>query len=368
MIRNPKSRDMQTKPNFNHSRTYTLSSITPIIPALTQDMGVGVVAGSANCARVRSMRIVSILPSATEILFALGLDEEIVGVSHECDFPVRATTKTTVVSSRIPKGTPPAEIDRLVREHIERGESIYAVDGRLLKELSPDIVVTQNLCHVCAATPEELGAALAHMSKQPQIISLDPHDLVDVWRDILWLGEVTGTRERAQQLVTHIGERLGRLEQQIAAAKERPKVAVLEWLQPLYVGGHWVPEMVEHAGGIDVLGKARVPSRSIRLEEIVAAAPDVIFIACCGYNAEQGRDEYTGMSFAEEWYSIPAVRNGRVYSLDANGHVSRPAGRLVTGIESMAKALHPGIEVPLKAQIGLLSVPQPARSRAIASS
>lgn len=314
------------------------------------------------------MRIVSLLPSATEVLFALGLDEEIVGVSHECDYPLRAKTKTTVVSSRIPLGTPTPEIDRLVREHVERSESIYAVDGKLLEQLAPDMVFTQDLCHVCAATPEELGAALAQLSKQPEIISLDPHDLGDVWRDILWIGEVTGRRQRAQHLVTRIGERLGHLQQQLAGLPGRPKAVVLEWLQPFYVGGHWVPEMVEQAGGVDVLGKAKVPSRSVTLQEIVVAAPEVMFIAPCGYNAEQARDEYLSLAFPDEWYTIPAVRDGRVFALDANGHVSRPAGRLVTGIESMAKGMHPEIEVPLKAMLGMVAVPtNGARNRAAAA-
>ncbi|HVO56239.1 MAG TPA: cobalamin-binding protein [Dongiaceae bacterium] len=314
------------------------------------------------------MRIVSILPSATEVLFALGLDEEIVGVSHECDYPLRAKTKTTVVSSRIPHGTPTPDIDRLVREHVERGESIYAVDGKLLEELAPDMIFTQDLCHVCAATPEELGAALAGLSRQPEIISLDPHDLGDVWRDILWIGEVTGRRERAQHLVTRIGERLGQLQERLAILPLRPKAVVLEWLQPFYVGGHWVPEMVEHAGGVDVLGKAKVPSRRVTLQEIVAAAPEVMFIAPCGYNAEQARDEYLSLTFLEEWYTIPAVRDGRIFALDANGHVSRPAGRLVTGMESMARGMHPEIEVPVKAMLGMLPVPSNgARNRVAAA-
>jgi len=313
------------------------------------------------------MRIVSLLPSATEVLFALGLDEEIVGVSHECDYPLRAKTKKAVVSSRLPKDATPLETDRLVREHVERGESIYAVNRDLLEQLAPDLIFTQNLCHVCAATPEELGAALATISKYPQIISLDPHDLGDVWRDILWIGEVTGRRERAQELVTHIGERLGRLERHLAGTTVRPRVIVLEWLQPFYVGGHWVPEMVERAGGIDMLGKAKTPSHRVSLQEIVNAAPEVIFIAPCGYNAEQARDEYSSLAFPEDWYAIPAVRDARVFALDANGHVSRPAGRLVTGTESMAKGMHPELEVPVKAMLGMLSVPV-ARNRSAAAS
>jgi iron complex transport system substrate-binding protein len=302
------------------------------------------------------MRIVSLLPSATEILFALGFDEEIVGVSHECDFPPRAKTKTRVVSSRLPKDATPSETDRLVREHVERGESIYAVDRNVLEALAPDLIITQDLCHVCAATPDELAAALAHISKRPEVLSLDPLDLGDVWRDILWIGEETGRRERAQAFVEKIGARLALIEQGVALAKERPRVVLLEWLDPFYVGGHWVPEMISHAGGIDVLGKAKMPSRRVSFEEIVAAAPDVIFIGPCGYTAEQARKEYLSMQFPDEWRNIPAVGEGRVFALDANGIVSRPAGRLVTGIEAMAKAMHPGLKVRKKVESALLPI------------
>jgi iron complex transport system substrate-binding protein len=312
------------------------------------------------------MRIVSLLPSATETLFALGFDEEIVGVSHECDFPARAKTKRSVVRSRLPKDATPAETDRLVREHVERGESIYAVDRDALQELKPDLIVTQDLCHVCAATPQELGAVLAQISKQPEVLSLDPLDLGDVWRDILWIGEATGRRERAQEFVAKIGTRLAEIDAQVAAIEHRPRTVVLEWLDPFYVGGHWVPEMVAHAGGVDVLGIAKKPSRRVTREEIVAAAPEVMLIAPCGYNAEQARDEYLSMEFPEAWHAIPAVQNGRVYALDANGVVSRPAGRLVTGIEAMAKAMHSEMHVHDKAESAFLRVPEPLHHRSAA--
>lgn len=302
------------------------------------------------------MRIVSLLPSATETLFALGFDQEIVGVSHECDYPPAAKKKTCVVSSRIPKETPPAEIDLLVRQHVERGESIYAVDPQLLKKLEPDLVITQDLCHVCAATPEELGAALTHLKKRPAILSLDPLELGDVWRDILWIGEATGRRERAQKFVERIGLHLALLENQVRKQKQRPRVVLLEWMQPFYIGGHWVPEMITQAGGTDVLGDAKKPSRTVTLGEIVAAQPEVIFIAPCGYDAKQARDEYLSLDLGEVWRSLPAVRDGRVYALDANAYVSRPAGRLVTGMEAMAKAMYPSIEVRAKADTAFLQI------------
>jgi len=308
------------------------------------------------------MRIVSLLPSATETLFALGFDEEIVGVSHECDFPPQAKTKTCVVRSRLPSDATPAETDRLVRQHVERGESIYAVDRDLLEALAPDLIITQNLCHVCAATPDELAAALARISKRPEVLSLDPLDLGDVWRDILWIGEHTGRRDRAQSFVEKIGARLALLEEDLVDAEERPRVVLLEWLQPFYVGGHWVPEMIFRAGGMDVLGRAKTPSHRVTLEEIVAAVPEVLFIAPCGYNAEQARREYLSMNFPDTWKSIPAVRDGRVFALDANSYVSRPAGRLVTGIEAMAKALNPALQARAKAESALLPIAELARN------
>ncbi len=307
------------------------------------------------------MRIVSLLPSATETLFALGFDEEIVGVSHECDFPPQAKTKTSVVRSRLPKDATPAETDRLVREHVERGESIYAVDRDLLEALSPDLIITQDLCHVCAATPDELAAALAQISKQPEILSLDPRDLGDVWRDILWIGETTGRRERAQRFVEEIGARLALIGTEVGRVTERPRVVLLEWLDPFYVAGHWVPEMIARAGGKNVLGRAKTPSYRVTLEEIVAAAPEVLFIGPCGYDAERARKEYLSMEFPESWRSIPAVRDGRVFALDANGIVSRPAGRLVTGIEAMAKAMHPHVNVRRKAELAFLNLGDTSR-------
>ncbi|MCU1317039.1 MAG: hypothetical protein JWN63_2361, partial [Candidatus Acidoferrum typicum] len=197
------------------------------------------------------MRIVSLLPSATEILFALGLDLEIVGVSHECDFPPPARTKPVVIHSRMPQGASPAEIDALVREYVHRGESLYAVDAGLLETLAPDLIVTQDLCHVCAASPDDLATALTRFDRRPEVLCLNPQDLGDVWRDILWVGEESCRGPEAEALLKQIGARLGALEQQLEASADRPRVAFLEWLQPFYVGGHWVPEMIHLAGGED---------------------------------------------------------------------------------------------------------------------
>ena len=269
-------------------------------------------------------RIVSLLPSATEILFALGLGEQVVGVSHECDFPAAARSKPVVIHSRIPRGASPSEIDRIVREFSARGESVYSVDGETLRRLSPDLIVTQDLCHVCAASPEDLSAVLSGFEQRPAVLSLNPLDLGDVWRDILWIGEETFRPHAAEKLIEAIGEKLGALEEQVNNAAERPSVAFLEWLEPLYIGGHWIPEMIELAGGRDVLGKPRVPSRRVSLDEVVSAQPDILIAAPCGYTAEQARAEYQSMNFSSAWRDIPAVRAGRVYFLDANSYTRAP--------------------------------------------
>jgi iron complex transport system substrate-binding protein len=295
------------------------------------------------------MRIVSLLPSATEILFALGFDREVVGVSHECDFPEQARSKRVVIQSRIPHDASPSEIDRLVREYVSRGESLYAVDAQALEELAPDLIITQDLCHVCAASPDDLGTALARFAERPEVLCLNPQDLGDVWRDILWVGEETRRGRAAETLLERIGERLGSLERIVADSfadgSERPRVAFLEWLQPFYVGGHWVPEMIELAGGQDVLGRMHTPSFRVTLEDIVAAAPDIILISPCGYSAQQARDEYLSMAHSDEWNAIPAVRGGQVFALEANSYFSRPGPRLITGVEALAGVFHPGMQV-----------------------
>jgi len=310
------------------------------------------------------MRIVSLLPSATEILFALGLEREIVGVSHECDFPPQAKTKRVVIHSRLPHGASPAEIDRLVSEYVHRGESLYAVDAEALEALAPDLIVTQDLCHVCAASPDDLATALTRFERRPEVLCLNPQDLGDVWRDILWVGEESRRGSQAEALVKEIGARVGALEKQLPQTEKRPRVAFLEWLQPFYVGGHWVPEMIQVAGGEDVLGKVRTPSSRVPLQDIVEAEPEILLIAPCGYGAQQARKEYLSMELAEQWNAMPAVRNGRVYALEANGYFSRSGPRLVTGIEALAKLFHPAIEVPREAEAAILPVHAGMHARA----
>jgi iron complex transport system substrate-binding protein len=302
------------------------------------------------------MRVVSLLPSATEILFALGFDNEVVGVSHECDFPAQARTKRVVIHSRLPHDAPPAEIDRLVREYVSRGESLYSVDAEALAELEPDLIITQDLCQVCAASPDDLATTLARFPEPPEVLCLNPQDLGDVWRDILWVGEATCRGHEAEALLKKIGTRLGELECQLDGVEHRPRVAILEWLEPFYVAGHWVPEMIEIAGGKDALGRKRTPSFRVSASDVIDAAPEILLIAQCGYSAQQARDEYRAMSFPKDWSAIPAVRNSRVYAMDASGYFSRPGPRLMTGIEALARIMHSKVAVNAEAERAMLPI------------
>jgi iron complex transport system substrate-binding protein len=302
------------------------------------------------------MRIVSLLPSATEILFALGLGDNVVGVSHECDFPPAARTKQVVIRSRVKKDATAAEIDAQVRDFVSRGESLYAVDADLLEQLKPDLILTQDLCHVCAASPDDLASALARFSYPPEVLTLNPLDLGDVWRDILWVGEETGRVEEAEHLLEKVGEQLESVERAVAKIEHHPRVAFLEWLDPFYVGGHWVPEMIERAGGIDLFGLPRKPTFRVTLQDIIESIPDVILVSPCGYSAEQARNEYRNMPLPDQWSVTPAVRNNRVYALEANGYFSRPGPRLANGIEILAKALHPMLTVSAEAEQAILPI------------
>lgn len=286
------------------------------------------------------MRIVSLLPSATEILFALGLGDEVVGVSHECDHPAEARARCVVIHSRLPHGLAPGEIDRLVNEYVARGESLYSVDVGALGELRPDLIVTQDLCHVCAASPDDLTSSLTRLASAPRVLSLNPHSLEDVWKDILTVGEATGREEAARALVAELRGRVQKVSDSTRAVTTRPRVVCLEWLDPFFVAGHWVPEMVALAGGQDVLGRAGAPSFRVTREQVIAASPDILLLMPCGYAADEAAREYRAMQLPASWESIPAVHEGRVYALEASGYFSRPGPRLAVGLEVLAKLFH----------------------------
>jgi iron complex transport system substrate-binding protein len=287
------------------------------------------------------MKICSLLPSATEILFALGLGDQVAGVSHECDFPPEARTKPVLIKSRVSHTESAAAIDRQVREFLERGESLYSVDFEKLSAIEPDIIVTQDLCHVCAATPDDLGAALAHLKRQPRVVTLNPHSLAEVCADIRTVGEATGRVEQANAVVAEFEKSIADVERSVAGL-DHPRVLCLEWLDPLYVAGHWAPEMVGRAGGDDVLGHAGKPSFRVDWETALAARPEVIVIMPCGYTLASAESEFHNLLLPNGWNDLPAVRDGRVFIVEASGYFSRPGPRLAAGLTILAGAIHSG--------------------------
>jgi len=298
------------------------------------------------------MRIVSLLPSATEILYALGLGDSVVGVTHECDFPPEAATKPALIRSRVDPHAPPAEIDRQVSELVSQGESIYAVDAELLASLKPDLIVTQDLCHVCAASPDDLATALTRFQRPPRVLTLTPHSLDDVWDDIVRVGQATDTVRHAEMLVANLKRQVACVESILARVAHSPRVLCLEWLEPFYVAGHWVPEMIARVAGEDVLGKQGEPSFKVTAEEISASEAEIILIMLCGYNSLKNTAEFNATQLPDAWTKLPALRERRIFALDANSYFSRPGPRLATGVEVLAHLLHPDLisgDAPLNA-------------------
>ena len=287
------------------------------------------------------MRICSLLPSATEIVYAIGLGDSIFGVSHECDFPPGAATKPSLLRPRVDPRAPPAEIDRQVSEIIARGESIYAVDAELLQSLAPDLILTQDLCHVCAAAPGDLATALTRFAKAPQVLSLTPRSLTEVWGDVRRVGQATAHVCEAEALAASLEHRITAIAEIAAKARSRPRVLCLEWLDPYFVGGHWVPEMVWLAGGEDALGRLRQPSFRVSAEQAMQSSPDVIVVMPCGYGVNRAAAEFRLDLLPPGAEILTAVREHRVFVVNANAYFSRPGPRLADGVALLAHLFHP---------------------------
>lgn len=286
------------------------------------------------------MRICSLLPSATEIAYAIGLGDSIFGVSHECDFPPDAATKPSLLRPRVDATAAPAEIDRQVSEIIARGESIYAVDAERLRALAPDLILTQDLCHVCAASPDDLATALTKFANPPKVLSLTPRSLAEVWDDVRRVGEATGRAGEAEALAASLEQRAAVIANAVSGARSRPRVLCLEWLDPYYVGGHWVPEMVSLAGGEDVLGRPRQPSFRVTADQIMDSRPNVIVIMPCGYDLNRATAEFRFELLPPGATTLPAVRERRLFAVNANAYFSRPGPRLADGVALLAHLFH----------------------------
>jgi iron complex transport system substrate-binding protein len=281
------------------------------------------------------VRIVSLLPSTTEILFAIGAGEDVVGVTFECDFPAEARTRTIVSTSAMPEGLSTTEIDTWVVEAMHRGDDLYHLSEDALRDLDADLVVTQDLCAVCAVDVSVVDDALAHLGCTADVLTIDPHTLDEVFDSILALGSATGRSAEAMQLVAALRERVEAVTARVADLT-RPRVMLLEWTEPPFAPGHWVPEMVALAGGVPLLGRAGEKSYRVTWDDVHAAAPEVIVCAPCGF------DRAASQELADELAASGVLPSGiPVHAVDANASWARPGTRLVDGIEDLAAILHP---------------------------
>jgi iron complex transport system substrate-binding protein len=281
------------------------------------------------------VRIVSLVPSATELLFALGAGDEVTAVTHECDHPPEALELPKVTRDVIGPGLPPDEIDRAVRELTEQGRAIYELDEHALRSLAPDLIVTQALCAVCAVSYDDVRAIAERMDPVPQVLSLDPHTVGEVLGDVRTLAQAIDAKDAGVDLVQDAAARIDRVRLAVRGA-DPVTVAALEWLDPVFIAGHWTPQLIEYAGGIDVLGLAGEHSETRNWEEVAAARPDVVVCMPCGYDAERALQE--AEAYADELAEVGARR---VVAVDAAAYFSRPGPRLIDGLELMAHILHP---------------------------
>lgn len=288
------------------------------------------------------MKLCSFLPSATEIIYELGLSGILYGVTHECNYPKAALDKPKVVKSKFnTTGLTGREIDRLVSNMLSKGETLYEIDEELVNRIQPDFVFTQALCEVCAVSYDNVSKIIRDLEIKTQVVSLDPHRLVDVLKDITEIGDRTGTSRKAKTLVDKLETEIANIRSLTSRVKHRPKVACLEWLDPLMIAGHWVPDMVSIAGGVDGLNSAGSPSRRIDLQTLIEYSPEYLLMIPCGMNIEDSVKEISFSANLSQWKDIPAVSDGNVFVADADGLFSRSGPRLIEGIQLIAQILNP---------------------------
>ena len=289
-----------------------------------------------------TQRIVSLLPSATEIVCALGLEENLVGITHECDFPLNVESKPHLTASKISHETMTSkEIDHAVRTNLDGHGSIYDLDTKLLEELKPDLIITQELCDVCAISYKTVQKAAKMYVADAQVVSLEPNTIEDIFENIKTIGELCGVSERAEKVVKDLQTRLTETNRKLQIANRKSKnVFMLEWLEPPFSPGHWVPEQVEIAGGNALLGESGKKSVTTTYQAIFESKPDVIVMIPCGYYTEDILRQLENTSFSANWREIPAFKNNEVWALDATSYFSRPAPRVVDGAEILAKIFH----------------------------
>ena len=287
------------------------------------------------------VKIISLLPSATEMIYLLGLGDNLVAVSHECDFPPAALTKPRVTRSVLHNRMASGEIDRLVRERLQAGLPLYELDLDVWRATAPDLVLTQRLCDVCAVSYDHVARALTLLDPPPKVLTLEPQLLEDIFANLHTIAAATGTALRADQVVAALESRVRHVRDHAPAAA--PKVLCLEWIDPPFCAGHWLPQLVSLAGGVDGLGRPAADSARVEWETIRLYDPDVIVVMCCGFGIPRSLEDLTKLAQHDLWQNLRAVRTGRVFVTDGNQHFSRPGPRLVDSLEIMAGILHPEI-------------------------
>jgi iron complex transport system substrate-binding protein len=288
------------------------------------------------------VKIVSLLPSATEIVFALGLGDQLEGVTYECDYPEEARSKPVVSDTGLPQDRPltAREIDDLVAGFMARHEPIYVLDKPLIQHVQPDLILAQDLCRVCAVPSGQVGEALAELGCSSEVLSLDPHTIEDIMECILAVGRATRTQPEAEAIVAGLRARIERVRSR-AAMLPSIRALCLEWSDPPFVAGHWIPGMVEIAGGVNLLNPPNEPSRAVTWHEVPEAAPELIVFMPCGYYLEEAQSQAEQLFDITEFADTPAARMGRVFAVDASSYFSRPGPRIVEGLEILAWAIHP---------------------------
>ncbi len=293
------------------------------------------------------LKIISLLPSATEIVCALGLEANLIGITHECDYPESIADRPALTQSRISHETmSSAEIDHAVRSQLDGHGSIYDLDETLLSDLKPDLIITQELCEVCAVSYKTVQKAAKMYVADATVISLEPNTIADIFENVKTIGELCGVAERAERVVADLQNRLDKIKEQIENQKSKiknPKVFMLEWLEPPFAPGHWTPEQVEIAGGECLLGTAGEKSQTTTYQEIYESQPDVLVLIPCGYYIRDIQRQLEQTQFPSNWRELPAVKTNQVWAMDASAYFSRPAPRVVDGAEILAKIFHPQI-------------------------
>jgi iron complex transport system substrate-binding protein len=309
------------------------------------------------------VRIVSLLPAATEIAAALGLMEQVVGVSHECDFPMDANKRPRVTHCPVHNaGLASAEVDQWVRRALRNNGTIYTIDEPLLRELQPDVILTQKLCDVCAVGYGTVARLAETLPGPPRVVNLEPTSVSDIFDDIRRVAQACGVADRANELIASLSQRVEAVRLRADRISHRPRCFLMEWVDPPFCSGHWGPELVEIAGGHDSLGRRHRPSAQIEWREVVDARPERLVLALCGYDINRARRDYALLRRFPDFDSLPAARGGEIYLVDASAYFARPGPRVVDSLEILAAILHPeefpefvssGAEDPRVIRVGL---------------